>query len=81
MTRPTRASALPLLRRCGAGCDTASFFCSADHLIPFALKTGKLEVRPNAVVARVLVDDKGKARGVQSSIVRPAPSTRCWARS
>ena len=26
---------------CGAGCDTASFFCSADHPIPFAVKTGK----------------------------------------
>jgi choline dehydrogenase-like flavoprotein len=50
---------------CGAGCDTASFFCSADHLIPFALKTGKLELRSNAVAARILVDDKGLARGVQ----------------
>jgi choline dehydrogenase-like flavoprotein len=50
---------------CGAGCDTASFFNSADHLLPFALKTGKLEVRSNAVAARILVDDAGKARGVQ----------------
>jgi choline dehydrogenase-like flavoprotein len=50
---------------CGRGCDTASFFCSADHLLPFALETGKLEIRSNAVVARVLVDDKGLAKGVQ----------------
>jgi choline dehydrogenase-like flavoprotein len=50
---------------CGAGCDTASFFCSADHLIPFAQKTGKLEIRSNAVAGRILVDDNGKARGVQ----------------
>jgi choline dehydrogenase-like flavoprotein len=50
---------------CGAGCDTASFFCSADHLLPDALDTGKLELRSNAVVARVLVDDNGLARGVQ----------------
>jgi choline dehydrogenase-like flavoprotein len=51
--------------QCGRGCDTASFFCSADHLLPDALKTGKLEIRSNAVVARILVDDHGLARGVQ----------------
>ena len=50
---------------CGAGCDTASFFCSADHLLPFALKTGKLEIRSHAVVGRILVNDKGLAEGVQ----------------
>src|SRR6478736_4776222 len=51
--------------QCGRGCDTASFFCSADHLLPDALKTGKLEIRSNAVVARVLVDDNGLAKGIQ----------------
>ncbi len=51
--------------KCGLGCDTASFFCSADHLLPEALGTKKLEIRSNAVAARVLVDDKGLARGVQ----------------
>ena len=50
---------------CGRGCDTASFFCSADHLLPFALQTGRLEIRANAVAARVLVDDRGLAKGVQ----------------
>ncbi|HEY8536232.1 MAG TPA: GMC family oxidoreductase, partial [Vicinamibacterales bacterium] len=50
---------------CGAGCDTASFFCSADHLLPEAMKTGHLELRSNAVVARVLVGDDGLANGVQ----------------
>ena len=50
---------------CGAGCDTASFFCSADHLLPDAIKTGRLELRSNAVVARVLVDGNGLASGVQ----------------
>ena len=30
-----------------------------------ALKTGKLELRSNAVVARILVNDKGLAEGVQ----------------
>jgi len=50
---------------CGAGCDTASFFCSADHLLPEAVKTGRLEIRSNAVVARILTDDDGVASGVQ----------------
>jgi choline dehydrogenase-like flavoprotein len=50
---------------CGAGCDTASFFCSADHLLPEAVKTGRLEIRSNAVVARILTDDNGVASGVQ----------------
>ena len=50
---------------CGAGCDTASFFCSADHLLPFALKTGRLEIRSNAVAARILTDENGLAKGVQ----------------
>ena len=50
---------------CGQGCDTASFFNSADHLIPQALETGNLEIRSNAVVARILVDARGLASGVQ----------------
>ena len=50
---------------CGAGCDTASFFCSADHLLPAAMATERLEIRSNAVVARILTDDKGLAKGVQ----------------
>jgi choline dehydrogenase-like flavoprotein len=50
---------------CGAGCDTASFFCSADHLLPLALKTGRLEIRSNAVAARIVTGDDGLATGVQ----------------
>lgn len=50
---------------CGRGCDTASFFNTADHLVPFALKTGKLELRTNAVAARILVNREGRASGVQ----------------
>jgi len=66
MTKPTRGfPACHHCGNCGAGCDTASFFNSADHLLPFALKTGKLEIRSNAVAARILVDDKGRAKGVQ----------------
>ena len=66
MTKPVRGfPACHYCGNCGAGCDTASFFCSADHLLPFALKTGKLEIRSNAVVGRILVNDKGVAEGVQ----------------
>lgn len=50
---------------CGQGCRTASRFSSSDHLIPFALETGNLEIISNAVVARILVDERGRAGGVQ----------------
>jgi choline dehydrogenase-like flavoprotein len=66
MTRQTRGfPPCHYCGNCGLGCDTASFFNSADHLLPFALETGKLEIRSNAVAARILVDDRGLARGVQ----------------
>ena len=66
MTKPVRGfPACHYCAACGLGCDTASFFCSADHLLPFALETGRLEIRSNAVVARILVDDRGLANGVQ----------------
>jgi len=50
---------------CGRGCDVGAFFNSSDYLIEPALSTGRLEVRDNAVVARVLVGDDGLANGVQ----------------
>jgi choline dehydrogenase-like flavoprotein len=50
---------------CGSGCDVGASFCSADHLLPDAIKSGKLEIRSNAVVARILVDENGLAKGVQ----------------
>lgn len=66
MTRPTRGfPPCHYCGNCGAGCDTASFFCSADHLLPFAMKTGRLQIQSNAVVARILTGDDGLARGVQ----------------
>jgi choline dehydrogenase-like flavoprotein len=66
MTRSVRGfPACHYCGACGAGCDTASFFNSADHLLPFARQTGRLEIRSNAVAARILVDDRGLARGVQ----------------
>jgi choline dehydrogenase-like flavoprotein len=66
MTRPTRGfPACHYCGNCGSGCDTASFFNSADHLLPFAMETGRLEIRSNAVVARILTDADGRANGVQ----------------
>jgi choline dehydrogenase-like flavoprotein len=50
---------------CGRGCDTASFFNSADHLIPVALKSGRLTLRTNAVAARILPNAEGLAGSVQ----------------
>lgn len=50
---------------CGRGCDIGAFFNSSDYLVEPALATGKLQVVDNAVVARVLVDGKGLANGVQ----------------
>jgi choline dehydrogenase-like flavoprotein len=66
MTRPTRGFApCHYCGRCSEGCSTSSFFNSADHLLPFALATDRLELRSNAVAARVLVDHRGLAKGVQ----------------
>lgn len=50
---------------CGKGCDIGAFFNASDYLIEPAFKTGKLDVIDNAVVARVLVNDKGLANGIQ----------------
>jgi choline dehydrogenase-like flavoprotein len=50
---------------CGKGCDIGAFFNSSDYLIEPALLTNRLRVLDNAVVARVLVDEKGRANGVQ----------------
>lgn len=67
MTRPLNGwPACHYCGVCGRGCDTGSFFNSADHLIPVALKTGRLQIISHAVVARILADQKtGLASGVQ----------------
>jgi choline dehydrogenase-like flavoprotein len=49
---------------CTEGCDTGSFFSTPWFLLPAAERTGKLELRTNAVAKEVLVDDRGRARGV-----------------
>lgn len=50
---------------CGKGCDTASFFNSADHILPEAEATGRLTIVENAVVARIHVDAEGRAESVE----------------
>ncbi len=50
---------------CGRGCDVGAFFNSTDYLLEPAMQTGRLQIIDNAVVARVLVDDRGLANGVQ----------------
>jgi choline dehydrogenase-like flavoprotein len=50
---------------CGRGCDIYAFFNSSEYLLEPAFKTGRLSVVDNAVVARILVDEKGLASGVQ----------------
>lgn len=49
---------------CSSGCDTGSFFSPTWFTIPAAEKTGKLELRINAHVKDVLVDENGRAKGV-----------------
>lgn len=49
---------------CGSGCDTGSFFSPTWFTIPDAERTGSLELRTNAIVRHVTVDDRGNANGV-----------------
>ncbi len=66
LTRDHRGSlACHYCGACGSGCGTASRFNSADHLLPSALETGNLTIQSNAVAARIVLDDRGKASGVQ----------------
>lgn len=50
---------------CGRGCDISAFFNASDYLIEPAIESGRLTVVDNAVVARVLCDENGRANGVQ----------------
>lgn len=49
---------------CTEGCDVGAFFSSPYFFLPVAEKTGKLEMRTNALAREVLVDENGRARGV-----------------
>lgn len=51
---------------CQRGCPFGGYFSSNSSTIPWALKTGNLTIRPDAVVHSVIYDeDKGKATGVR----------------
>jgi choline dehydrogenase-like flavoprotein len=49
---------------CSSGCDTGAFFSPPWFTLPDGEKTGNLELRTNAIAKNVLVDEKGRARGV-----------------
>jgi choline dehydrogenase-like flavoprotein len=49
---------------CGRGCSIRANFQSTTVLLPPALATGRLEIRPNALVYQVDLDRSGKAKGV-----------------
>jgi choline dehydrogenase-like flavoprotein len=50
---------------CQRGCPFGGYFSSNSSTIPWAMKTGNLTLRPDAVVHSILYDEaKGKANGV-----------------
>jgi choline dehydrogenase-like flavoprotein len=49
---------------CTEGCDTGSFFSTPWFLLPPAEKTGRLDLRTNAVVRGILPGRNGRARAV-----------------
>jgi choline dehydrogenase-like flavoprotein len=49
---------------CTEGCDTGSFFSTPWFFLPPAEKTGRLDLRTNAIARSVLVDRNGRASGV-----------------
>src|SRR5215470_1043419 len=51
---------------CDRGCATHSYYSSPGSTLPAAAKTGRMTLRPNAVVREILVDpNTGKAGGVR----------------
>lgn len=52
--------------QCNRGCQFGGYFSSNSSTIPWAMKTGKLTIRPDAVVHSIIYDEKkGKATGVR----------------
>ena len=52
--------------QCNRGCQFGGYFSSNASTIPWALKTGKLTMRPHAVVHSIIYDEgKGRAIGVR----------------
>lgn len=49
---------------CINGCDVGAMFSTVSSTLPPALRTGKLELRTDSVVAQVRMDSENRARGV-----------------
>jgi choline dehydrogenase-like flavoprotein len=49
---------------CTSGCEVGAFFSTPWFLLPKAEATGNLELRTNALVKNILVDERGQASGV-----------------
>jgi choline dehydrogenase-like flavoprotein len=49
---------------CTSGCDVGAFFSTPAFLLPKAEASGNLELRTNALVRSILVDESGQATGV-----------------
>lgn len=49
---------------CSRGCTTGSYYSSPASTLPAAEATGRLTLIPNAVVSHIVVDDRGKCKGV-----------------
>jgi glucoside 3-dehydrogenase (cytochrome c) catalytic subunit len=66
LTRPHQGrAACHYCGHCDRGCDTHSYFSSPGSTLPAAAKTGRLTLRPNAIVREIIIDPKtGKAAGV-----------------
>lgn len=51
---------------CNRGCNFGGYFSSNSSTLPWAMKTGNLTIRPDAVVHSIIYDEsKGKAKGVK----------------
>jgi glucoside 3-dehydrogenase (cytochrome c) catalytic subunit len=67
LTRPHQGrAACHYCGHCDRGCETHSYFSSNGSTLPAAAKTGKMTLRPNAIVREIIVDtNNGKAKGVR----------------
>jgi choline dehydrogenase-like flavoprotein len=62
---PDQRAACHWCGHCERGCTTGSYFTSAHSTLPAAMRTGKTELRTDAVVSHILLDrNTGRARGV-----------------
>jgi choline dehydrogenase-like flavoprotein len=67
LTQPVKGRGQCQFRNlCSRGCPYGGYFSTNASTLPAAFETGNFELRPHAIVNRVLVDEKtGKATGVE----------------